>query len=230
MSREIIRTKNFVADAANFIVDQARQSLGDGAQFRIALSGGNTPRPVYAEMARLGNDLPWDKITFSFGDERCVPPDDPQSNYGMARSSLFEPAKVPETSVLRMRGEIEPEMAAREYEDALHRIATQKGEPIYRHDLILLGMGDDGHTASLFPGTRALDETKRMVVANFVPKFDTWRLTFTYPLINAARHVCFLIGSAKHADLVDRVLAGDIRYPSARINPTAGKLTWILGE
>ena len=115
----------------------------------------------------------------------------------MARETLVEPAAVPEKSILRMRGEIDPQVAAQEYQDQLDLIATQRGEPIYRHDLILLGLGEDGHTASLFPGTVALDETIRRVVTNFVPNLDAWRLTFTFPLINHARHVCFLIGAGE---------------------------------
>jgi 6-phosphogluconolactonase len=131
---------------------------------------------------------------------------------------------------LRMRGEIEPQIAAQEYQDDLDLLATQRGEQIYRHDLILLGLGDDGHTASLFPETTALNETTRRVVANFVPKFNSWRLTFTFPLINHARHVCFLVNASKNAELIDRVIKGDTKFPASRVNPTAGELTWILGE
>jgi len=108
-------------------------------------------------------------------------------------------------------------------------MAAERGEPVYRHDLILLGLGDDGHTASLFPGTAALNETIKRTVANFVPKFDAWRLTFTFPLINHARHVCFLVGAAKNADLIERVLEGDRGFPAARVAPSAGDLTWIIG-
>ena len=172
MNHEIIRTPNLTADAAAFILRQARRALAERGEFRIALSGGNTPRPIYAEFGRMAHDLPWESVRFTFGDERCVPPDDATSNYRMARESLFDPCAVPEKSILRMRGEIEPELAAQEYEDALELLATQHGETIYRHDLILLGMGEDGHTASLFPGTAALDEQIRRVVANFVPKLN----------------------------------------------------------
>jgi 6-phosphogluconolactonase len=230
MSREVFRTKNFVADAANFIVDLARKSLAERNAFRIALSGGNTPRPVYAELARVSRDFSWDRILITFGDERCVPPDDEQSNYRMARDTLFVPANVPGKSIMRMRGEIDPKIAAQEYQDRVDLLATQRGEQIYRHDLILLGLGDDGHTASLFPGTAALEETTRRVVANFVPKFNTWRLTFTFLLINHARHVCFLVSAAKHADLVERILQSDPQYPASRVNPTAGDVIWIIGE
>src|SRR3954464_4473479 len=180
MEREVLWTKDFVSDATEFILQKARIALGERGDFRIALSGGNTPRPVYEELARRGADLPWERIFVTFGDERCVPPDHERSNYRMARESLFIPAAVPEGSIARMRGEIDPALAADEYQDQLNVISAQKGEPVYRHDLILLGLGPDGHTASLFPGTPALGEQVRRVVANFVPQQNEWRLTFTY--------------------------------------------------
>ena len=226
----VIRTKNFVADAAAFILEQARKAIVERSEFRIALSGGNTPAPVYTRVAVEAHDLPWESVRFTFGDERCVPPDDPQSNFRMARENLFVPAAIPEESIMRMRGEIDPQIAAREYEDQLNAIATARGEPIYQHDLILLGLGDDGHTASLFPETAALDEMTRRVVANFVPKFNAWRLTFTFPLINHARHILFLVGASKNPALIERVLAGDQKFPAGRVNPVAGEVTWIIGE
>ncbi|PYJ13266.1 MAG: 6-phosphogluconolactonase, partial [Verrucomicrobia bacterium] len=215
---------------ADFILAQAQHALGERNEFRIALSGGNTPRPVYTRLAAIGRDLPWDLIRITFGDERCVPPDDAESNFRMARETLLAPAAVPEQSILRLRGELDPQTAAQEYQDHLDDIATEGGEPIYRHDLILLGLGDDGHTASLFPETAALDETIRRVMANFVPKFNTWRLTFTFPLINAARHILFLVGASKNPALIERVLQGDSQYPAARVNPSAGDVTWMIGE
>jgi 6-phosphogluconolactonase len=230
MARHVIRTKNFDLDAATFILDQAHKALAERNEFRIALSGGNTPAPIYGRLAVIGHDLPWEVARITFGDERCVPPDDQQSNFRMARETLLAPAAIPEKSILRMRGEIDPAIAAQEYQDQLDLIATQAGEQIYRHDLILLGLGDDGHTASLFPGTVALDETIRRVVANFVPKLDTWRLTFTFPLINHARHVCFLIGATKSTDLIERILEGDSQFPASRVNPVAGDVTWVIAE
>jgi 6-phosphogluconolactonase len=230
MSPKVVRTKNFVADATKFILDAANQALDKRGEFRIALSGGNTPRPVYSEWARIGHDLPWQKMLFTFGDERCVPPDHEQSNYRMARECLFAPARVPDESILRMRGEIEPELAAREYEDQLDALAQKRDEKIYQHDLILLGVGDDGHTASLFPGTAALENETRKVVANFVPKFSAWRLTMTFLLINQARCVCFLVNAAKNPDLIEKIMAGDTQYPAARVKPVSGNLVWILGE
>ena len=230
MKRDVVRSQSFVHDAAEFILRHARVALAERDQFRIALSGGNTPRPVYTEFARIARDLPWDRVHFTFGDERCVPPDDPQSNFRMARESLFVPGAVPEKSVARMRGEIDPQIAAQEYQDGLEVLATQRGEMIYRHDLILLGVGDDGHTASLFPETAALEEKARTVVANYVPKFETWRITFTYPLINQAWHVCFLANANKNPALLEKILDGDQQFPAARVAPVNGDLTWILAE
>src|SRR5256885_513349 len=230
MAGDVIPTKSFAADAANFIVELAHTALAERNEFRIALSGGNTPRPVYAEIARIGRDLPWNRTLITFGDERCVPPDDAQSNFRMARETLFVPANVPEKSIMRMRGEIDPHIAAQQYQDDVDLLATQRGEQIYRHDLILLGVGDDGHTASLFPESKALNEQNQRVVANFVAKINTWRLTFTFPLINHARHVCFLVNAKKQSELIERIINGDTQYPAARVNPSAGTLTWILGE
>jgi len=230
MKREVIRSRNFVSDAATFILQHARTALAERDQFRIALAGGNTPRPVYRELARIGRDLPWDRVFFTFGDERCVPPEDEQSNFRMARETLFVPANVPEKSIARIQSEIDPQVAAQKYQERLDLLGAQRGEMIYRHDLILLGIGDDGHTASLFPGTEALQEKKRTVVANFVPKFNAWRITFTFPLINQARQICFLTDANKNPALLEKVLAGDKKYPAAQVETVDGGVTWILGE
>jgi len=181
-------------------------------------------------VARLGKSLDWSKVIITFGDERCVPPSDPESNYRMALETLIRFIPSEQRKVLRMRGELDPEVAATQYEGELDSLAAKRSEEIYRHDLILLGIGEDGHTASLFPETKALTETKRRVVANFVPKMETWRLTFTLPLINQARRVCFLADAKKHAELIEAVLNGDTQYPSARVQPLSGALTWILGQ
>lgn len=226
----VVRTEDFVADAVALILEQARKALAERNEFRIALSGGNTPAPIYARIAAEARDFPWERVLFTFGDERCVPPDDPQSNFRMARENLFVPGCVPEKSIMRMRGEIYAKTAAQQYEDQLNALAIACGEPVYRHDLILLGLGDDGHTASLFPGTAALEETGRGVVANFVPKLNDWRLTFTFPLIDRARHILFLVGESKSSQLIERVLGGDQQYPAARVNPSAGDVTWMMQE
>jgi 6-phosphogluconolactonase len=230
MGGRVIRTKNFVVDTTDFILGQAHKAIGERNEFRIALSGGNTPRPVYTRLAEVAHDLSWELVRITFGDERCVPPDDPQSNFRMARETLFASTGVPEASILRMRGEIDPQIAASEYEDDLDVLAAQRGEQIYQHDLILLGLGDDGHTASLFPTTAGLEEMQRKVIANFVPKLNSWRLTFTFPLINHARQICFLVGAAKKTDLIERVLDGDPQLPASRIKPVGGDVTWLIGE
>ena len=227
---EVLRTSDFARDAAAFILEQGRAALGARGEFRLALSGGNTPRPVYRELAARAQDLSWERTFITFSDERCVPPDDEKSNYRMAQESLFTPGAVPERSIARLRGELDPHVAAQEYEDQLDVLAVQTGEVVYRHDLILLGVGDDGHTASLFPGTAALEEQMRKVVANFVPKFNSWRLTFTYPLIQQARRILFLVDGSKHVELIESVLAGDTRYPAARVGGGAAEVTWIIGE
>jgi 6-phosphogluconolactonase len=146
----------------------------------------------------------------------------------MAHETLLEPLGIVERNVFRMRGELPPADAAREYEDKLAHVAARFGEERYVHDLLLLGMGGDGHTASLFPGTVALGETERNVVENHVPQLDTWRITFTYPLINAARRVLFLVNDPGKAAVVDDVLAGRCGYPSEGVRPD-GNLTWLLG-
>lgn len=222
MNREINHTSSFVQDAVQLIMREADAAISARGIFRLALSGGNTPRPVYEALAEAGAD--WAKWEVTFGDERCVPPDNDQSNYKMARQALFDRAPIPEANILRLRGEEEPVAAAAEYENALLARSTP-----YRHDLILLGMGDDGHTASLFPGTEALRVRDRLVVANYVPKFSTWRLTFTYPLLDAARHVCFLVSSAGKEPVLERVFSGNSDLPSALIAPTDGHITWLLG-
>ena len=129
-----------------------------------------------------------------------------------------------------MRGEIDPQLAAQEYQDHLNLLATQRGEQIYRHDLILLGLGEDGHTASLFPGTAALEEKVQKVVANFAPKLNAWRLTFTLLLINQGRHICFLVDANKREKVIERVLRGDHALPATRVEPVNGQLTWLLGK
>jgi 6-phosphogluconolactonase len=229
MKQRVIHTNSFVEDAAEVILDSAREAIEKRGCFRLALSGGNTPRPIYETLAREGTRVPWDKVRITFGDERCVGPEDDASNYRMARESLLDRVPIPPENVLRMRGELPPEETAAEYEERLAEIAAESGETRYVHDLILLGMGDDGHTASLFPGSEGLKETERNVIANYVAKFSAHRISFTFPQINAARHVCFLVGGNGKAAIVQRVLEGDTSFPSAHVHPEKGELTWLLG-
>ena len=225
MKPEIIRSRSFGEDAARFIADSARDAIEEYGHFRLGLSGGNTPRPVYQALSLM--ECRWQKWIVTFGDERCVAPDDSDSNYRMASESFLLVTSPGE--VFRIKGEIPPEEAASDYETALGHYAKKFGEKRYCHDLILLGLGDDGHTASLFPGTAALEERERNVVSNFVPKFKCHRITFTYPLINAARRVAFLVNDPKKKGIIDKVLGGNSGLPAERVQPEKGELIWFLG-
>ena len=176
-------------------------------------------------MASLGADFPWDKIQITFGDERCVPPDHADSNYAMAKAALLDHAPIPAGNVFRIRGEIAPEDAAREYESKLAAVAARFNEPRYAHDLLLLGLGPDGHTASLFHGQPSVDEAVRFVIPAIGPKPPPQRITMTFPLLNAARRTAFLVNEAAKAQVIREVQAGDPRYPASRITSA----TWLLG-
>ena len=228
MQTDVIHPADFAAEAARFILAHARDAIAARGLFRLALSGGNTPRAVHAELARLGADLAWNRVQITFGDERCVPPDHADSNYRMAKETLLDAVAIPAGNVFRIRGEIDPAIAAQEYEEKLAAVAARCGEPRYVHDLVLLGLGEDGHTASLFPGSPALDETVRNVIPATGPKPPPQRITMTFPLLNAARHVCFLVtGAGKHA-LVEEIAAGGSDYPAGRVR--AAEVTWIVGN
>lgn len=216
---QILRTTNFVADTAQFIIENAEIAIASRGRFFLALSGGSTPKAVYEKLAHFRPDT--SRWVVTFGDERCVPPDDAQSNFHMANDAWLEKSSA---TVLRIKGELAPAAAALDYEKQL------SAYPDFRHDLILLGMGDDGHTASLFPGTAALQETQRRVVENYVPKLGVWRITFTFPFINAARKIAFLVNGRAKQQLVETILRGGTDYPSERIAPAAGELVWLLGE
>ncbi|MAS93688.1 MAG: 6-phosphogluconolactonase [Verrucomicrobiales bacterium] len=226
MEAEVTKTDNFFDDATYWIARKIVDAQRDGGIFRLSLCGGSTPAPIYEALAAR-EDIDWERVLITFGDERTVPPEDEQSNYRMVKASLLDPAGVPAANVIRMCGELEPAEAAERCEGQLKKLAQIAGEEIFVHDLILLGMGDDGHTASLFPETEALKEEERWVVENFVPKFDTYRITFTYPLIKAAKEVLFLVnGAAKH-EMAENVLAGKPEYPSSAIE--AEKVFWLIG-
>ena len=225
----LIRSTDFACDAARFILDQGRVPLAARGLFRLGLSGGNTPRLVHAALAELADDFPWSKVQITFGDERCVPPEHEQSNYRMAKESLLDAVSIPAGNVFRIRGEIAPQAAANEYERMLAAFASRAGEGRYVHDLLLLGLGEDGHTASLFPGSPALDETGRNVIPATGPKPPPQRITMTYPLINAARHICFLVNDATKQPLIDEILSGKSSYPAARVRPIDGAITWLVG-
>ncbi len=228
MSATLIPAPQFAADAARWILAEARAALHIRGLFRLALAGGETPAAVYAEMARTGTDIDWSKVQITFGDERCVPPGDAQSNFLMAQRSLFSAVPIPEGNVFRIRGELPPDQAAAEYEQKLNAVASRLGESRYRHDLVLLGLGPDGHTASLFPGSPALEESERSVIPTIGPKPPPQRITMTFPLLNAARKIAFLVNDAKKESVIEEILAGKGNHPAGRIQ--AESVTWILGH
>lgn len=218
--------------AAHEVAHVARDAVANRGIFRIALSGGSTPRLLFDALTRppFKEGIAWSQARFFFVDERCVPPDHERSNYRMAREHVFEPLGIPPDRVARMRGEEEPETAARGYEDA---IAAEFGEAgvTARFDFVLLGLGADGHTASLFPGTTALLEERRAVVANHVPKLGEWRLTLTLPVLNAARHAVFLVTGAEKSEMVAAVTKRRTpELPASRVHLDGGSLIWIVDE
>ncbi len=190
-------------------------------RFVVALSGGSTPLPLYALLAQesFASQIDWPRVHIFWGDERCVPPYHADSNYRMAREALLDHIAIPQANVHRIKGELPPEEAAAEYRDALSGFG--------RFDLVLLGMGTDGHTASLFPGTSALEERGHSVIATHVGRMGTWRVTLTLPTINSARQVIFLVSGASKAKALARVRAGS-SLPAGLVEPTDGQLTWIV--
>jgi 6-phosphogluconolactonase len=201
--------------------------------FTVALSGGSTPRRLYSILAGepWRSQLPWTKMHFFWSDERHVPPDHPDSNYRMAHEALLSRVPVPAENIHRIKGEESDAAQAaadyqREIQNACHLTADQ--EP--RFDLVLLGLGSDGHTASLFPGTEALSEGEHFVVANWVEKLNANRLTLTLPVLNNAMNVIFLVSGRDKADILRAVLEGDHagEYPAQLVQPTAGRLLWLV--
>jgi 6-phosphogluconolactonase len=216
--------------AAEEVIRVAKEAVQQRGRFTIALSGGSTPKNMYALIAANAGGLPWDQIFFFWSDERHVPPDDPESNYRMAHDSLLSKVPVPAANIFRVPAEDPDAAAAAEtYGQTLRKFFAAKSGEVPRFDLILLGLGPDGHTASLFPETAALQEKSRLVVANWVEKFKAHRITFTLPLLNAAREVVFLVSGTDKAAILHEVLEGKgEKYPSQLVRPVDGKLIWFV--
>jgi len=217
--------------AAAMFVTQATEAVRTNGRFTVALSGGSTPKSLYALLATKPG-IPWDKVYFFWGDERHVPPDDPESNYRMVNEALLSKIQVPPENIFRIHAEEkDAAAAAQQYEQVIKDFFHLSPGQFPRFDLIYLGTGPDGHTASLFPGTAALNETQRLVVANWVPKFNTDRLTFTYPVLNAAACVTFLASGPDKAPILHDILENSAAgLPSQRVRPTNGKLIWLVDE
>jgi 6-phosphogluconolactonase len=217
------------AAAADHVVAVLRETLMRRDLAHLALAGGSTPRAInallIAEPRRASVD--WSRVVFWFGDERCVPPNDPDSNYKMNRETLLAPLRIHTSQVHRMRGEDDPGAAAADYDAVLQ---LQLGE-CPRLDLILLGMGPDGHTASLFPGTIGAIDKDKCCIAHYVPQLGKWRITLTPRAINDARNVAITAGGAEKADALHGVLDGPKQtdvYPAQLIHPHAGELRWLV--
>lgn len=229
--------KQLIEAAAEQITRLASEAIGANGRFTIALSGGSTPRPLYALLATGGyaSRIDWPHVHIFWGDERCVPPTDPQSNYRMAREALLDAVPIPRSHIHRIRGEDDPEQAAADYEQALHTFfgSGAGGPPAAGFDLVLLGMGENGHTASLFPGSAAVTEQVRWVMAQYVEAVAMWRITLTPVVINAAKNVTFLVSGVDKAERVREVLEGPLQpkiLPAQAIRPAHGQLVWLVDK
>src|SRR5206468_6118487 len=216
--------------AAGRFITAARDAIASHGQFIVALSGGSTPRDTYLLLGTeaLVSRVMWSRVQVLWGDERCVPPDHIESNYRMARETLLERVPVPAANVHRIHGEDDPDTAAEVYEATMRALLRTPGARI---DLVLLGLGDDGHTASLFPGSAAIHEQTRWVMAAHAPAASMWRVTLTPAVINAAAEVLFLVSGGGKAGILRRVLEGPRRLqelPAQAIAPSNGRLRWCV--
>ena len=218
--------------AAETFCKVGSDAIREHGRYAVALSGGSTPRGLHQELVtNFASELPWDKVFFFWGDERHVPPDFPESNYRMARETLLSKLPIPGTHIFRMHGEIpDPNQAAGLYEQVLREFFHPNlGFP--RLDFILLGMGPDGHTASLFPGTTALKEQQCWVAGNWVEQHSTWRITVTYPVLNNAANVMFLVEGSGKAGIVSKALKDpSANLPCQRVRPENGNLMWYMDQ
>lgn len=209
------------------------EAITSHGRFAVALAGGNTPRGVYSLIADEFRDaLPWQKVFVFFGDERHVPPDHSDSNYRMANESLLSRLPVPSENIFRIEAELPAEEAATRYEQRLRSFFAIQDEEWPRFDLILLGMGNDGHTASLFPGTKALSEDKKWVVANHVERLQTDRITLTFPVLNHAAEVVFLIAGDTKAAVLSQIFRSpdSAQFAIQSVRPLNGRVVWIMDE
>ena len=224
--------------AAQYLLEMASESVQARGRARIAISGGSTPKTTFALLADPNepwrSHMPWDALDLYWVDERCVPPDHADSNYRMTREAMLDHVPLKPEQIHRIEGELDPEAAAARYESELRNGFRLEGAETPRFDLVALGMGPDGHTASLFPHTEAIHELSRLSVANHVPEQkDSWRITLTWPVINHASSVFFLIAGRDKAAVLNEVLTGrrdPERLPSQLIWPASGILTLILDK
>ena len=231
--RRLITPQELFEAAAEEVVRAANQAVAERGRFTLALSGGSTPRSLFSLLAtNARSSLPWDRTFFFWSDERHVPPTDPDSNYRMAHEAMLAKVPVPAGNVLRVPAEMPDAAAAAEaYEQTLRKFFALEPGQFPRFDLILLGMGPDGHTASLFPETAALRENTRLVVSNWVDKLKTSRITLTLLVLNTAREVAFLVSGTDKAPALKAVFETDApgtQYPAKLVSPSDGKLIWFV--
>ena len=211
----------------------ARQAIAKSGRFTVALSGGSTPKALYSLLAsQYRGRVDWRQVHLFWGDERCVPPDDPESNYRMVREAVLSKIEIPPKNIHRMAGEKDPSAGAAEYEQEL-RDFFQTKDAAPRFDLVLLGLGEDGHTASLFPGTPTPDETHKLVATVYVERLNAHRLTIILPVINAGAHVSFLVAGEGKSVIVKALLGRDsnpAQYPAGQVRPANGRLTWLITQ
>jgi 6-phosphogluconolactonase len=211
--------------AAYKVIEILSKCLDQKPWCATALSGGSTPKRLYELLAQgEGGNIDWSRVRVFFSDERNVPPIDVESNYRMAKESLFASGLVPEKNIHRIQGELSADVAAQQYEQEIKNVLGDDA----RFDLVLLGLGADGHTASLFPGSPALSESSKLVVANRVERLKADRITFTYPLLNRAASVVFLASGSDKAKIIRSVLGGEGDLPSQHVHPANGESIWML--
>jgi 6-phosphogluconolactonase len=234
MQPEIFDTVSDLAAAvADRFADAARAAHRDGRALSVALSGGNTPRSLFEELASGGrrDRIPWEAVHLFWGDERCVPPDHQDSNFRMTREILLDKISIPETNIHRIRGENEPVAEAGRYSDEIVKILGTARARRPRFDWILLGMGVDGHTASLFPGSPILSNEKNVCAVAEHPETGQKRITLTLPVLNNAARVSFLVTGKKKAEIVARILGmvvGSADFPASLVKPENGTLELFL--
>ena len=222
---------NFAADR---FIEIGNQAIKKNGRFIVALAGGSTPKSLYNLLASedFRTQIDWQKVFFFFGDERNVSPDNEESNFRMANENLLKPLQIPAENIFRWQTELkDAEKIARNYEKTITKFFDLSENDFPRFDLVLLGMGDDGHTASLFPFTNALNETEKIAVSNPVEKLNTNRLTLTFPTINNAENIVFLISGAAKADALKEVLEDEYqpeKFPSQNVKPENGNLFWLI--
>lgn len=219
--------------AASLFVTASRNAITEKMRFVVAISGGSTPRKLYGLLgsAEYSHQIDWHRVHFFWVDERCVPKDHEESNFKAAFDTLLSKVSIPVENIHRIRGEVDPEKATRDYENEIRVFFGTSDWPVF--DLVILGMGEDGHTASLFPGSKALEEKERWVVPVYLEKHKINRITLTLPVLNRATQILFLVSGRSKATILSEILVGNHKndkYPAGLIHPALGDLIWLIDQ